>query len=61
MLSLSLDFYVNIAFPYYLSLFAFRLLEAESILVGRGDKICLLRSHQFLEPYRHGVFEDRES
>lgn len=64
MLLLSLNFYVNIAFPYYLSQLAFLLLIPEIVLVGRGDKIWFLRSHQHFffwgGAYSHGIFEDRE-
>lgn len=56
-----ISFCVNIALPYYLSQFEFLLLAAESILIGKGDKICFLRSHQFVEPHSHSVLKDRIS
>lgn len=56
-----ISFYVNVAFYCYFTRFEFLLLIAESILIGKVDKILFLRSHQLFKLHSHGVFKDRES
>lgn len=47
---------------HYLNHLEFLLLIAKTIYVGKEDKICFLRYHQFFQPHSDGMYiKDRES